>query len=276
MPLISLPYIFSSGTTIVASQTNSNNTTFLSLLNGGLDNANLTGSAGITYSNLSLSSSIVNSDISSSAAIANSKLNLAAIAQAITFNGNTLIGAAHQGDILYDSGTTLTRLTPGTNGQFLQTQGGSANPQWATSVTPSNVVYCWTGNTDNKSFVVASNFSGGGLATYSYLADISNSNSPIILLRSKFTKILGINTLTVYVDSWQSGSNGQVDVNVGVQNGNTGNNITATTPGTWYNFTIDVSGLSNGTVYDLTVSSSTPSSSGAAFCYVGSVIIFGS
>jgi len=39
----------------------------------------------------------------------------------------------NQGDIYYDNGTDeFTRLTPGTSGQFLQTQGASANPKWTT------------------------------------------------------------------------------------------------------------------------------------------------
>lgn len=126
MSLIVLPYIFSSGTTIVASQTNSNNSTFLTAINGGLDNTNLTGSAGITYANLTLGGNIVNADIFTAANISTSKLNL---------------GALHQGDIFYDNGTTnLTRLTPGSAGKFLQTQGASANPIWAgTSFVPNNI-----------------------------------------------------------------------------------------------------------------------------------------
>jgi len=41
-------------------------------------------------------------------------------------------GTTNQGDVYYDNGTTdLTRLTPGTSGQFLQTQGAAANPVWA-------------------------------------------------------------------------------------------------------------------------------------------------
>lgn len=38
-----------------------------------------------------------------------------------------------QGDILYKSATQWTRLAAGTSGQFLQTQGTGANPQWATA-----------------------------------------------------------------------------------------------------------------------------------------------
>ncbi len=37
-----------------------------------------------------------------------------------------------QGDILYYNGSAWTDLAHGTSGQFLQTQGASANPQWAT------------------------------------------------------------------------------------------------------------------------------------------------
>ena len=36
-----------------------------------------------------------------------------------------------QGDILYRNSSAWTVLAPGTSGQFLQTQGASANPQWA-------------------------------------------------------------------------------------------------------------------------------------------------
>jgi hypothetical protein len=36
-----------------------------------------------------------------------------------------------QGDVLYHDGTSLARLGAGTSGQFLKTQGSSANPVWA-------------------------------------------------------------------------------------------------------------------------------------------------
>lgn len=37
-----------------------------------------------------------------------------------------------QGDILYHDGTSLARLGAGTSGQYLETQGSGANPQWST------------------------------------------------------------------------------------------------------------------------------------------------
>lgn len=46
-------------------------------------------------------------------------------------NSTFKLGTTNQGDVLYDNGTSIVRLTPGTSGQFLQTQGAAANPQWA-------------------------------------------------------------------------------------------------------------------------------------------------
>lgn len=45
--------------------------------------------------------------------------------------------ASAQGDILYRNATGYTRLGPGTSGQFLKTQGASANPIWATPASTS-------------------------------------------------------------------------------------------------------------------------------------------
>jgi hypothetical protein len=44
---------------------------------------------------------------------------------------NGLSASLVQGDILYYSGTALTRLAPGTVGNFLRTGGAGANPSWA-------------------------------------------------------------------------------------------------------------------------------------------------
>jgi hypothetical protein len=44
-----------------------------------------------------------------------------------------------QGSIMYRNATTWVALTPGTNGQFLKTQGAAANPIWATAAGGGNV-----------------------------------------------------------------------------------------------------------------------------------------
>lgn len=48
----------------------------------------------------------------------------------LTANVDDSAGA--QGDVFYSSGTALTRLAAGTDGQFLKTQGAAANPTWDT------------------------------------------------------------------------------------------------------------------------------------------------
>ena len=48
----------------------------------------------------------------------------------LTANTTFKLGTTNQGDILYDNGTSIVRLTPGTNGQFFQTNGAAANPEW--------------------------------------------------------------------------------------------------------------------------------------------------
>ena len=53
-----------------------------------------------------------------------------------------------QGDTLYRGSTGWAALTPGSSGQFLQTQGASANPQWAspTIVAATDTQACSGGN----------------------------------------------------------------------------------------------------------------------------------
>lgn|ERR1700741_2411216 len=63
MALINLPYVFSVGQIIVASQHNSNFSTIYNDYNGNITYANLAANSAIPYSNLSLSNSIRNSDI---------------------------------------------------------------------------------------------------------------------------------------------------------------------------------------------------------------------
>lgn len=49
------------------------------------------------------------------------------------------VGSDAQGDVLYHDGTDYTRLGAGTSGDFLKTQGTSANPVWATVSTTSDI-----------------------------------------------------------------------------------------------------------------------------------------
>lgn len=158
------PYNYISHTTIDPNQNNTNENTLYAYLQAGVDtyapgsipgNAISSGAA-IPYSSLNLIGSIVNADVSASAGIVGSKLDLSSpgiIGGTSPANGTFTnltatttfkLTSTHQGDILYDNGTSLVRLIPGTSGQFLKTQGASANPIWATA--SSSGVQVFTSN----------------------------------------------------------------------------------------------------------------------------------
>ena len=84
-----------------------------------------------------------------------------------------LVGSAAQGDILYRGASAWTRLGAGTSGQYLQTQGAAANPQWATvsgggssaqvnSYTTTGTVHTWTKPTGAKAVTIIAQGGGGG------------------------------------------------------------------------------------------------------------------
>lgn len=144
---ISTPNVFSANTTIYSSEMNSNFNEVSTKYNA---HHHTIVSADIT------DGTIVNADIAAAADITASKLDSTVVEtdtdQTIsgdkTFSGSltasgtvtlpatdVVIGTANQGDIYYDDGTDLARLTPGTSGQFLKTQGAAANPVWATAFT---------------------------------------------------------------------------------------------------------------------------------------------
>ena len=141
---------YTSNTTIRAADVSGNENAIFNYLSAGVDtfadgsiiNADISSSAALAYSKLNLAGSIVNADIASSAAIVASKLDLTAPGgvgtttpaagkfTTLEATSTLKLGTTNQGDILYDNGTSLIRLTPGTSGQFLKTQGASANPTW--------------------------------------------------------------------------------------------------------------------------------------------------
>ncbi len=53
----------------------------------------------------------------------------------LSVTGAVNFGTTNQGDVLYDNGTNFVRLTPGTSGQFLKTNGAAANPAWASATS---------------------------------------------------------------------------------------------------------------------------------------------
>jgi hypothetical protein len=88
-----------------------------------------------------------------------------------------------QGDVLYYGGSGLARLGAGTSGQFLKTQGGSANPIWA-NVPASGVIKSYF-VTDGTRFSITSGGSGVtqqvGALTITTQAPASTSSKFLLL-----------------------------------------------------------------------------------------------
>jgi hypothetical protein len=187
------------------------------------------------------------------------------------------IGSTNQGDIFYDNGTDdVTRLTPGTDGQFLKTQGAAANPVWDSASGFGNVIFHYQAATsiqgDDSGEIRSSSLADtSATGQYRYLAmDASGSFSTV--LTGKFTKIVGIDTITVHAEVWHSAGTGlaKFDIN--------GLNVTLTGTGTTPSFktdTIDVTSLSDGTTYDITISLRNSGSTGQ-LGYLGTTFLMGS
>lgn len=107
MATITKPNTFSAGAVIVASEHNDNDNTIYNDYNGNITNAN----------------------IASNAAIADTKLAQLTTTGKVAGTALTFSSEA-QGDIAYYNGTNWVRLAAGTDGQFLETNGSSANPSW--------------------------------------------------------------------------------------------------------------------------------------------------
>lgn len=107
MATITKPNTFSAGAVIVASEHNSNFDTIYDDYNGGITNANISGSAAIVDTKLATITTA-------------SKVNASAF----------VITSEAQGDITYRNATVWTRLAAGTANFILKTGGASANPSW--------------------------------------------------------------------------------------------------------------------------------------------------
>lgn len=87
MAIITIPFTFSAGNTIIAAQHNSNFSTIYNDYDGNITDANISPTAQITYTKLSLSGTVKQSDVIS------------------TFNNNSGFGLVPSGGIIMWSGT---------------------------------------------------------------------------------------------------------------------------------------------------------------------------
>ncbi len=92
----------------------------------------ITAGAGLTGGGNSGSVSVGLANIATKTVLANITGGTAApVANSISSLLDAVSGSVAQGSLLYRDGSSWTMLGPGTSGQYLQTQGTSANPVWA-------------------------------------------------------------------------------------------------------------------------------------------------
>jgi len=179
-----------------------------------------------------------------------------------------------------DSKTLKDGLTVGTGASNLvQLDGDSKLPAVDGSALTgisvlSNVIFCWhgadSGGTNTRGW-----YSGTDLKkdfhdyteTYNYFGVHRGTNRTI--LTSKFKKISGISTITINARLWARTSLADKEailtVNVGGQS-NTVKSVTSDTPSWVTASDIDVSSLSNGTTYNITISLKNEHASYSAYC----------
>ena len=223
----------------------------------------------------------------------------------LTITGQT------QGDILYFNGSNWLRLAPGTDGQSLRTGGAAANPAWENidnatdlsiaSQTTGDMLYYnganWvrlaggtsgdvlTANGAGAAPTYQTPAGGGGFSNVIYqywFTSTANSTGPstVTFITGKFKKISSVDTVSNYCLIYPVSGNGEVQgritTTIGGQTNNVLSNTLPNTTPTWKNFDIDVSSLSDGTVYDSTVVLSLFGGSSTRIASCDSFIMFGS
>ena len=284
MSLISIPFTFSSGAVIIAAQHNSNFTAIFSDYNGSVNNDNIAVDAAIAYTKLELTDTIVNTDINSSAAIAYSKLALSNSILNADINASAAIVDTKLAQLTTASKVALSAIaatgTPGTT-TFLRGDGS-----WNVAGL-SNVLFSFCG----QNSAAAGGGGKAGLVTgtdfvqtvaahsYTYWAGyVANSGTyQQIMDIFKWVKIAGVSTVTIYAKIWQNrdvaGAVGTLKVDIGGANGSVGCTARQLTPEA-VSFTINVSGLTNGSAYDVTIS--VDHNVNAYYTYLSSIIAVGS
>lgn len=94
-----------------------------------------------------------------------------------------------QGDILFHDGANLINLGPGTNGQFLKTQGAAADPVWATIVGGGDLLadgtVPLTANWDVGAFTITGT---------QFISDIATGTAPFVV--SSTTEVANLKAAT--------------------------------------------------------------------------------
>lgn len=135
---------------------------------------------------------------------------------------------------------------------YIRNHGDSA---WLliTSQTLSNTVYCWFGGSEPQNYQGAT-LNPAGPTTVGYIAKFVDGSTFTTVIKGRFTKFAGINTVTIHaLMVCETNNTGSCKVDIGGQNATVTTSATHTTLQWVTTTTINVSGLSDGTTYDITV-----------------------
>ncbi len=122
---------------------------------------------------------------------------------------------------------------------------------------------------------------GAGATLNDYYANaIANSLAYIDMIRFKWTKISGVNTLTVNARAWVeladvTDMDLRLDVGGGAATGDS-DTFSNASPAWQTAWTVDVSGLSDGTTYECILQAHTPDDSGTRNMFVSALTVEGS
>ncbi len=305
--------VYTTGTTISSSAVTGNEDALFTYVQNGVEvyaddtivNADIKSSAAIEGSKLDLSvpgviggttpaaGSFTTLTISGTSTFAGQTItDLGSVTTADT-NGGTIggvtldgtigvdIGSDATGDVYYRNASgDLARLAKGTSGHFLQI--GASIPTWAASGSVSNVLFAWSGiesaTTNSHGEYIGTSLTPSIAAETMerrFLAVEGTTYRTLLLFQ--FTKIAGIDTVTIHARMWAEAAGGGqetiMNVDIGSQS-NTVTTVTSTTPAWVTTATIDVSGLSDGTTYDGIIQLKSEDASGSGYC--SAVVLVGS
>ena len=137
-----------------------------------------------------------------------------------------------QGTVYYGDGSKLVGLAPGTSGQFLQTQGAGANPQWASAgsaTTPYDVLGRFAGNPASSAVLYSSPVPRAVTVStttgnhYFYASALPSSGTSVITVHK--TPASGTGKVALFTATWTAGqaaaSNGLYQAVIGTVSNNT-------------------------------------------------------
>lgn len=204
-----------------------------------------------------------------------------------TANGGTGkdFSAATADSLIYLSNTgDMDIIPPATSGWLLTSQGAGVAPTYTAPPKNSTLAFQYQaavssgditniGETENTSLTAAAT------PNFRYIIYKPNSTTFNTVLSGRYKKLSGVNTVTIYVELWSSaagGDNAKVRLNIDSLNVTVTGGGAVSGPGTWVSTTLDISSLTNDTVYALSIDLAKNSTGATDRVYMGSVFVYNS